>query len=39
MKNVLVTTDLSDNSKAAVRFALQLAEQGGYKLELQDVAR
>jgi nucleotide-binding universal stress UspA family protein len=32
MKNVLVTTDLSENSRAAVRFALQLAEQGGYKL-------
>jgi nucleotide-binding universal stress UspA family protein len=38
MKNVLVTTDLSENSRAAVRFALQLAEQGGYKLVFLHVA-
>lgn len=32
MKKILVTTDLSHNSKAAVRFAIQLASQGAYKL-------
>jgi nucleotide-binding universal stress UspA family protein len=32
MKNLLITTDLSENSRAAVKFALQLADQGGYKL-------
>lgn len=32
MKKVLVTTDLSHNSKVAVRFAIQLASQTGYEL-------
>lgn len=32
MEHLLVTTDFSDNSKAAVRFALQMANQGQYKL-------
>ncbi|PAM93732.1 hypothetical protein B4N84_15765 [Flavobacterium sp. IR1] len=32
MKKILVTTDLSDNSKVAVRFAIQLASQAGYEL-------
>ncbi|WP_188627191.1 universal stress protein [Pedobacter quisquiliarum] len=32
METLLITTDLSENSKAAVQFALQLAAQGGYKL-------
>ncbi len=32
MKKILVTTDFSTYSKAALRFAIQLAVQGGYKL-------
>ena len=32
MKKILVTTDLSHNSKPAVRFAIQLASQAGYEL-------
>ncbi|OIV40527.1 universal stress protein [Flavobacterium johnsoniae] len=32
MKKILVTTDLSYNSKPAVRFAIQLASQTGYEL-------
>ncbi|MBE8726042.1 universal stress protein [Flavobacterium hungaricum] len=32
MKKILVTTDLSYNSKPAVRFAIQLAAQAGYEL-------
>lgn len=32
MKKILVTTDLSHSSKAAVRFAIQLASQTGYEL-------
>lgn len=32
MKKILVTTDLSSNSKTAVRFALQLYSQGQYEL-------
>ena len=32
MKKILVTTDLSYNSKVAVRFAVQLASQTGYEL-------
>jgi nucleotide-binding universal stress UspA family protein len=32
MKTILVTTDLSTYSKAALRFAIQLAIQGDYKL-------
>lgn len=32
MKKILVTTDLSYNSKVAVRFAIQLASQTGYEL-------
>lgn len=32
MKKILVTTDLSYNSKVAVRFAVQLASQAGYEL-------
>jgi len=32
MGTLLVTTDLSENSKAAVKFSFQLANQGGYKL-------
>lgn len=32
MKKILVTTDLSDNSKSALRFAIQLASQNGYSL-------
>lgn len=32
MKKILVTTDFSTNSKAGIRFALQLAVQGNYEL-------
>ncbi|WP_291287485.1 universal stress protein [Flavobacterium sp.] len=32
MKKILVTTDLSYNSKVALRFAIQLASQIGYEL-------
>ena len=32
MKKILVTTDLSSNSKSALRFAIQLASQNGYSL-------
>lgn len=32
MKKILVATDLSHNSKVAIRFALQLASQGPYEL-------
>lgn len=32
MKKILVTTDLSANSKAGLRFAVQLAAQNNYKL-------
>lgn len=32
MKKILVTTDLSNNSKSALRFAIQLASQNGYSL-------
>lgn len=32
MKKILVTTDLSYNSKPAIRFAIQLASQAGYEL-------
>ncbi len=32
MKTVLVTTDLSTNSKSGIRFAMQLALQGNYNL-------
>lgn len=32
MKKILVTTDLSSNSKAGIRFALQLARQAGSSL-------
>jgi len=32
MKKILVTTDLSNNSKAAIRFAIQLASQSGDEL-------
>ncbi|MXO06716.1 universal stress protein [Flavobacterium sp. HBTb2-11-1] len=32
MKKILVTTDLSQNSKTAVRFAIQLASQTPYEL-------
>lgn len=32
MKKILVATDLSYNSKVAVRFAIQLASQTGYEL-------
>lgn len=32
MKNILVTTDLSHNSKVAIRFAMQLASQAAYEL-------
>lgn len=32
METLLITTDLSENAKAAVRFGLQLADQGSYKL-------
>ncbi|WP_411275155.1 universal stress protein [Daejeonella sp.] len=32
MKNILVTTDLSSNSKAALYFAIQLASQDKYNL-------
>jgi len=32
MKKILVTTDLSTNSRAALRFAIQLASQSGYSL-------
>ena len=32
MKKILVTTDLSNNSKSALRFAIQLASQNGYDL-------
>lgn len=32
MKKILVTTDLSTNSKAGMRFAIRLAEQGKYDL-------
>ena len=32
MKKILVTTDLSSNSKSAMRFAIQLASQSGYSL-------
>jgi nucleotide-binding universal stress UspA family protein len=32
MKKVLVTTDLSSNSKAGIRFAIQLAKQAGFTL-------
>jgi nucleotide-binding universal stress UspA family protein len=32
MKKVLVTTDFSSNSRAGLRFAIQLASQGNYRL-------
>ena len=32
MKKILVTTDLSSNSKSAIRFAIQLASQTGFSL-------
>ena len=32
MKKILVTTDFSSNSKAGLRFAIQLASQDDYKL-------
>ena len=32
MKKILVTSDFSSNSKAGIRFALQLSSQTGYKL-------
>ena len=32
MKKIVVTTDFSTNSKAGIRFALQLAVQGNYEL-------
>jgi nucleotide-binding universal stress UspA family protein len=32
MKKILVTTDLSVSSKAAMRFAIQLASQGDIAL-------
>ncbi len=32
MKKILVTTDLSANSKAGIRFAIQLASQNNYQL-------
>ena len=32
MKKILVTTDISNNSKSALRFAIQLASQNGYSL-------
>ena len=32
MKNILVTTDLSVNSKVAIRFVMQLASQAPYEL-------
>jgi nucleotide-binding universal stress UspA family protein len=32
MKKILVATDLSNNSKTAIRFAIQLASQGDYEL-------
>jgi nucleotide-binding universal stress UspA family protein len=37
MKKILVTTDLSYNSKPAVRFAIQLACQTGYELSFLHV--
>jgi nucleotide-binding universal stress UspA family protein len=38
MKNILVTTDFSVNSKKAIRFAMQLASQNNYKLLFYNVA-
>ncbi|WPO78542.1 universal stress protein [Flavobacterium sp. KACC 22761] len=38
MKKILVTTDLSDNSKVAVRFAIQLATQAEYELTFLNVS-
>ncbi|MDR6782771.1 nucleotide-binding universal stress UspA family protein [Pedobacter africanus] len=32
MKRILVTTDFSANSKAGLRFAIQLAAQNNYQL-------
>ncbi len=32
MGKILVTTDLSANSKTGIRFAMQLASQNGYEL-------
>jgi nucleotide-binding universal stress UspA family protein len=37
MKKILVTTDFSNNSKAGIRFAMQLAVQGNYELIFYNV--
>lgn len=37
MKKILVTTDFSVNSKAGIRYAIQLAEQGNFKLRFVHV--
>ena len=39
MKKILVATDLSANSKAGLRFAIQLATQNNYKLTFFHVYR
>jgi len=38
MEHILVTTDLSSNAAAAIRFGLQMAAQGGFKLVFMHVA-
>ena len=37
MQKILVTTDFSNNSKAGIRFAMQLAVQGNYELIFYNV--
>lgn len=37
MKKILVTTDFSANSKAGIKYAIQLAEQGNFKLRFLHV--
>jgi len=37
MKKILVTTDFSANSKAGIRYAIQLALQGSFKLRFMHV--
>jgi nucleotide-binding universal stress UspA family protein len=37
MQKILVTTDFSNNSKAGIRFAMQLAAQGNYELIFYNV--
>ena len=37
MEQILITTDFSENAAAAIRFGLQLATQGGFKLVFMHV--